>query len=111
MLEIALLVAATTPDQVLYSYGPLGVGVVVFALACAKMFSILLKDRDKAMTDRDALLEDVFTKVLPAVARNTEVLEKVIEVMAESSTSVRENGEVLKDIRRALMYSRPEGGT
>lgn len=69
-------ILAFTPEEVLYGYGPLGVGVVALSIALAKLFNIVMKDRDKAIADRDALLDDLFTKVIPAIMRNTDVLEK-----------------------------------
>ena len=87
---------AVSADEVLYGYGPLGVAVVALSAALGVTFRILMKDRDKAIADRDAMIEDLFTKVLPAIARNTEVLENrqildrdLIEAV-KTSNSLRE---------------------
>lgn len=77
------LFAQTPPEDFLYAYGPLGAGVVAFAYVINKLFNIILKDRDKAIADRDAMIRDLMEKVIPALNKNTEVLETQQEVDKE----------------------------
>lgn len=114
MLEVAVYLA-TTPEQVLYGYGPLGVGVVILTFAVTKMFNIIMKDRDKAIADRDAMVQDLFTKVLPALTRNQEVLvqrkdldEELLKVLRAATSAVDDNGRTLSKIEFLLTHGRPE---
>jgi hypothetical protein len=114
MLECAVFLA-TTPEQVLYGYGPLGVGVVVLTFAVMKMFNIIMKDRDRAISDREAMVQDVFTKVLPALTRSNDILEKqrdlhneVLEVVRSAVTAAQENGRVLERVEWLLTHGRPD---
>ena len=132
-MHMAFLLAVSA-EEVLYGYGPLGVGVVVLGAALARAFNILMKDRDKAIQDRDDLLEEFFTKVLPAIVRNTDVLEKrqvldqeLIEAIKQSNTLREETRlafegskrsfddfrRTIEEIKRTLDYrGRPrDGGT
>lgn len=91
------LIYAVTLDDALISYGPLGIGVLVLGYFAAKQVVFLRERGDKAEAQRDAMIEDVFTKVLPALSRNTEVLEKrtdldreIIETLQESNAVMRE---------------------
>lgn len=100
---------ATTPDQVLYAYGPLGVSVVVLAFAVTRMFIILMKDRDKAFADRDSMVQDLFTKVLPTISRNNEILlqrqeldRELLAVVRAATSSVDDNGKTLAKIEGIL---------
>lgn len=100
------MILAVTPDQVLYGYGPLGVGVVVLTYALVKLFNIIMQDRNKAVEDRDTMTQDVFTKVLPAFARNTEVLERrqeldreLIDVLKESNKQLEANTKAFEEFK------------
>jgi len=102
---------AATPEEVLYGYGPLGVGVVALAYLAYKMFIIILKDRDKAIADRDVMIQDVFTKVLPAISRNTDVLEgrqdldrELITAVKESNKQLETNTKAFDEVRYALRH-------
>lgn len=95
---------AVTAEEVLYGYGPLGVGAVAMAFIIYKMFNILLNDRDKAIKDRDAMLEDVFTKVLPAVTRNTEVLDARRDLDRDLLQLVGENTKALEEVKYLLRH-------
>lgn len=120
MLMHAMLYAVSA-EEVLYGYGPLGIGVVALSVVGYKMFNIILKDRDKAIADRDALLEDLFTKVLPAIARNTELLDDrkdidrvTIETIKASNAQLESNRRVLDEVGYMLKHGRrgdPAGGT
>jgi hypothetical protein len=73
------------------------------------MFKILLNDRDKAIQQRDSLLETYFTKVIPAIEKSTQVLQdrqvldkELISVTKESTDAVKENTKLLHEIRLAL---------
>lgn len=102
---------STTPEQILYGYGPLGIGVVALAIIGYKMFNIILRDRDAAIAQRDSLIEDVFTKVLPAITRNTDVLEKrqdldkaLIQTVQDSNKIIEANGKALDEVKYALKH-------
>lgn len=105
---------ATTPEQIFYGYGPVGVVAVIVSFVAWKMFNILLKDRDKAINDRDTMTEDLFTKVIPAVSRSTEVLERrqdldkeLIKEIKESKEATLKNTEILGRIELYLLQGRP----
>lgn len=110
-----LQVFAAAPEQKLYEYGVLGVIVVALAWLAYKMFNILLKDRDKAISDRDAMIQDVFTKVLPAIARNTEVLEArqeidrdMVDVIRQSNGQLSAHTKAFEEFNYALRHG--QGG-
>lgn len=105
--------AATPPEDILYGYGPLGVVVVALAFLGNKFLNILLKDRDKAIEDRDAMLNDLLTKVFPAIVKNTEVLEKrqdldrdLLQVIDTAHAALDRNTRVLDDVNRELNQGR-----
>lgn len=110
---------AATPEEILYGYGPLGIGVVALAFFGYKMFNIILKDRDKAIQDRDAMVQDLFTKVLPAIARNTDVLEgrqdidrDLVAAIKESNKQLESNTKIYDEIRYMLQHGvNNRGGT
>ena len=100
---------AATPEEVLYGYGPLGIGVVALSVLGYKMFNIILKDRDKAIADRDVMINDVFTKVLPAISRNTELLESrqaldrdLIDMVRRTNQQLENNTRAFDEIRYTL---------
>jgi hypothetical protein len=102
---------ATAPEEVLYGYGPLGVGVVALAFFGHKMFGIILKDRDKAIADRDAMVQDLFTKVLPAITRNTDVLEgrqdidrELVAMIKESNKQLEANTKTYEELQYLLRH-------
>lgn len=98
-----LSVYAATAEEVLYGYGPLGVGVVALAGLGWKFINILLTDRDKATSDKDAMVADLMDKVLPTLLRNTEVLEsrtdldrQLVEVLKANTKAFDEITYILK---------------
>lgn len=97
---------AVNAEEVLYGYGPLGVGVVALSIALARMFNMMMKDRDKAIADRDALVEDFFTKVLPAIMRNTEVLEKRQVLDTELIEAIKKSNGLREETRVAFESSK-----
>lgn len=101
------VLAATPPEEVLYGYGPLGVGVVALAVVGYKLLKIILEDRDKAIADRDALLEDVFTKVLPAIAANTEILQQRQILDRDLVEAIKDLNQVRQDARYYFDRGRP----
>lgn len=109
-MQLMMTVFAVTPEEILYGYGPLGVGVVALSFVGHKMFNILLKDRDKAISDRDAMIQDVFTKVLPAIARNTDVLEARQAIDRDLVDAVKENTKVVEEVRHVLRYGQNRVG-
>lgn len=92
------LIYAVTLDDALISYGPLGIGVLVLGYFAAKQVIFLRERGDKAEAQRDAMIEDVFTKVLPALARNTEVLDKRTDLDREIIETLRETTDVLREL-------------
>lgn len=87
MQQVLYVLSQTTPPNPsdLYIYGPLGVGIVVFSGVIYKLFKIILNDRDKAIQQRDQLLDTYFTKVLPALTENTRVFADVADVLKENT--------------------------
>jgi len=96
--------AAIPPEEVMYGYGPLGVIVVALGYFAYKMFNIVLRDRDKAISDRDAMIQDVFTKVLPAIVRNSEFLESRQEVDRELVQALKDNNKVFDEVLFVLKH-------
>lgn len=92
------LIYAVTLDDALISYGPLGIGVLVLGYFAAKQVIFLRERGDKAEAQRDAMIEDVFTKVLPALTRNTEVLDKRTDLDREIIETLRETTDVLREL-------------
>src|SRR5688572_12220714 len=103
-MPILYLFAATPAEEVMYSYGPLGVAVVALGYLAYKFINILIKDRDKAFADRDAMIQDVFTKVLPAITRNTEYLETRQEVDKELIQALKDNNNALSEVSFILKH-------
>lgn len=108
-MQVVVNVLAVTPEEILYGYGPLGIGVVALSVVGYRLFNIILKDRDKAIADRDVMIQDVFTKVLPAIARNTDVLEAtqgvsrdLTEAVKESNRQLETNTKAFDEVRYAL---------
>ena len=95
-----------TPDQVLYGYGPLGIGVVVLCGAVYKMFMSFMRDKDKAVADRDTMIQDVFNKVLPAFDRNTEVLLARRDLDRELIDVLKDNTKIMQEVRIMLIHGR-----
>lgn len=116
MLDFMNVLAATSPEQTLYEYGLLGVIVVAVSGIAWKLFNIILKDRDKAMTNNDALIQDVFTKVLPAIAHNTQVLEErqeidrdIIHIIKEATKQLENNTRACDEFRLILKHGQNNG--
>jgi hypothetical protein len=110
-MRVVLSLFAATPEQSLYEYGVLGIGIVALSYLAYKMFNILLKDRDKAINDRDAMVQDLFTKVLPAITRNTDVLESrqdldrdLIDAFKESNKQLVANAKVFDEVSYILRH-------
>jgi hypothetical protein len=108
-VTLSMIFAAKPPEEILYGYGPLGIGVVALAFIGYKLFKIILADRDKALADKDLLVQDIFTKVLPAITRNTELLEQrqqidrdLIEVVRESNKQLEANTKTFDELRYRL---------
>jgi len=100
---------AVSPEQRLYEYGVLGIVLVIVSIFAYKLFNIILTDRDKAISQRDVLLEDFFTKIIPALTKNTEVLQtrqdldrEIINLIKDFDSGVGENNRVLQEIKIML---------
>ena len=112
MTSLTAVMFAVTPEEVMYGYGPLGVGVVVLCIAVYRLFTIIVKDRDKAIADRDSMVQDLFTKVLPAIARNTDVLERQQEIDRQLIETIKESNRRFDEMRTIWMQGiNRAGGT
>lgn len=99
MLFSRFLMAAATPTQTIGEYGLLGALVIALSGALVYVFKIILGDRNKAIGDRDKMLEDLFTKVLPAISRNTEVLEQRQGLDRELIDALKSNTKAFDEAR------------
>ena len=117
MGQIIAMVQAVGPEQRLYEYGVLGIIVVVLSFVISKVaqrfFNVILTDRDKATSQRDVLVEDYFTKVLPAITKNTDVLQnrqdldrELIAAFKAQTEALDKNREVLQEVKMLLTLSR-----
>ena len=86
-----------------------GIVLVIVSIFAYKLFNIILTDRDKAISQRDVLLEDFFTKIIPALTKNTEVLQtrqdldrEIINLIKDFDSGVGENNRVLQEIKIML---------
>ena len=96
MQQIAFSFLAETPQDILYGYGPLGVIVVVLAGVAWNFVRMFMKDRDRVIAQRDALLNDIFDKVIPAVNKNTDVLQRRQEIDVQLVSVLKESNEALE---------------
>ncbi len=101
-----MIILAATPDLGLSDYGLLGVGVVALVSAVVKMFFIFMKDRDKAISDRDTMIQDQMTQVLPLVLRSTEILEQFLPVLRETNLRLQENTKAFEEVKYILIHGR-----
>jgi hypothetical protein len=109
-------VSIVSPEEKLYEYGVLGIVLVAVAMVAAYLFKIILKDRDKAINDRDSIVQDMFTKVLPALAHNTEVLEKrqeldrdLIHTLKDSNAQLERNSRAFDEARLIFKHGQNHG--
>ena len=98
-----------TGEEVLYGYGPLGVFAVAAGIALRTMGMYIIKDRDRAVTQRDQMADDMFNKALPLLTRTADLLEKrtqldqeLMEGFRHASKLAGQAEEVLRDVRRQL---------
>lgn len=110
MILIAYIFA-TAPEEILYNQGPIGVAAVALAYFSIKMLNLLLKDRDKAISDRDTMTQDLLVKVLPAISKNTDVLQdrqeidrQLIEVIKESNRQLENNTKAFDEVSYLLKH-------
>lgn len=101
-----VVLTATGPEEVLYSYGPLGVGALALAYIANKFITILLADRTKAIQDRDDMVQDLLTKVFPAIVKNTEVLEARQELDRELIDTIKKSNDLREETKTAFLESR-----
>ena len=99
---MSILLAAESPQDYFFKQGLLGVVVVVLAGVIYKMFKIILNDRDAAVKQRDQLLEQVFTKVLPAITKNTEILQARQDLDKEIILVIRDSTGAYKDMQTLM---------
>lgn len=93
-LTVGVILGAV-PEDVLYSYGPLGFMTAVLLVFAKGTTDRLVKDRDQANEQRDAVVNDMVTRVIPMLQRALDVMEKRQELD-------RELLKALDDIRRIL---------
>jgi hypothetical protein len=113
MLLIAF-VYAVTPEEVLIGYGPLGIAALALSFIGYKMFNIILSDRDKAIAQRDAMLNDLFTKVIPALTQNTAVLEQRQDIDRDLIDTIKSSTKQLESNTKAfeeMSYFLKHGGS
>lgn len=103
------LIFGLTGEEVLYGYGPLGVFAVAAGVALRTMGQYIIKDRDRAVEQRDQMADDMFNKALPLLTRTADLLEKRTQLDQElmdgfkyASKLAGQAEEVLKDVRRQL---------
>lgn len=84
-----------TGEEILVGYGPLGIFVALLLVFAQQTIQRLIKDRDQERDKREALVNDILTKVIPLIERNTQVLNA-------RTTLDNETLDVLKDVRRLL---------
>lgn len=89
------VVLGAVPEDVLYSYGPLGVMTAVLLLFAKGTTDRLVKDRDRANEQRDAVVNDMLTRVIPTLQRAIDVIEKRQQLDHDILRT-------LEDIRRIL---------
>jgi hypothetical protein len=98
-----------TGEEVLYGYGPLGVFAVAAGIALRTMGLYIIRDRDRAVQQRDQMADDMFNKALPLLTRTADLLEKrdrldqeLMEGFRYASKLAGQAEEVLRDVRRQL---------
>lgn len=98
-VQLAVLTAGVVlgavPEDVLYSYGPLGVMTAILLWFAKGTTDRLVKDRDRANEQRDAVVNDMITRVMPTLQRAIDVIEKRQQLDHDIHRT-------LEDIRRIL---------
>lgn len=89
------VVLGAVPEDVLYSYGPLGVMTAVLLWFAKGTTDRLVKDRDRANEQRDQVVNDMVTRVIPMLQRAIDVIEKRQQVDHDILKT-------LEDLRRIL---------
>lgn len=89
------VVLGAVPEDVLYSYGPLGVMTAILLVFAKGTTDRLVKDRDQANEQRDAVVNDMLTRVIP-------MLQRALDVMEQRQQLDRELVATLDEIRRIL---------
>lgn len=89
------VVFGAVPEDVLYSYGPLGVMTAILLWFAKGTTDRLIKDRDRANEQRDAVVDDMLTRVMPTLQRTVDVLERRQQLDQDILRA-------LEDVRRLL---------
>ena len=89
------VVLGAVPEDVLYSYGPLGVMTTILLWFAKGTTDRLVKDRDRANEQRDAVVDDMLTRVMPTLQRTVDMLERRQQLD-------RDVLRTLEDVRRLL---------
>lgn len=92
---VAGMIVSVTGEDALLTYGPLGIISATLLWFAKGTVDRLIKDRDQANQQRDQMVNDVLTEIMPVLRRTVDVLEKQhqidIDVLA-----------VLKNVQRYL---------
>lgn len=103
------IIFGLTGEEVLYGYGPLGVFAVAAGVALRTMVMYIIRDRDRAVQQRDQMADDMFSKALPLLTRTADLLEKrdrldqeLMDGFRHASRLAGQAEEVLRDVRRQL---------
>lgn len=94
-LWVGNVLGATTSEDALLTYGPLGIMSLMLALFARETVSRLVKDRDRANELRDQMIDDIINRMMPVLQRSVEVLEKRQQLDIELV-------DTLRDVRRVL---------
>lgn len=89
------VIFGVVPEDILYSYGPLGVMTAILLVFAKGTTDRLVKDRDRANEQRDAVVDDMVTRVIPMLQRAIDVIEKRQQLDHDLLRT-------LEDIRRIL---------
>lgn len=77
------LILGITSEEALTTYGPLGIISAALLWFAKGTVDRLVMDRDKALEQRDQMMNDVLNDFMPVIRRAVDVLEKREQLDAE----------------------------
>jgi len=92
---VATVVMTVTGEDALLTYGPLGIMSATLLWFAKGTVDRLVKDRDQANQQRDQMVSDVLTEIMPVLRRTVDVLEKQQQIDVEVLST-------LKNVQRYL---------
>lgn len=92
---VSSVILSVTGEDALLTYGPLGIMSATLMWFAKGTVERLVKDRDQANAQRDQMVSDVFTEIMPVLRRTVDVLEKQQQIDVEVLTA-------LKNVQRYL---------